>query len=104
MKIRIFDNAKLDLLEGFSFYEDREENIGQYFLDCISSDIDSLIIYGGIHRVKNGFYWMLSKRFPFAIYYTKDKHYISIYAVIDCRQDPKKIENRIKSERTRRWS
>ena len=103
MNIRILDNAKFDLLEGYHFYEASEEHIGSYFLDCLYSDIDSLILYAGIHRMKGGFHWMLSKRFPFAIYYTIEKPYISVHAIIDCRQDPKTIESRIESERTRRW-
>jgi hypothetical protein len=35
MKVRIFDNAKLDLVEGYRFYEDQASGIGQYFLDSI---------------------------------------------------------------------
>jgi hypothetical protein len=33
------------------------------------SDIESLVIFAGIHRKEFGFYRMLSKRFPYAIYY-----------------------------------
>ena len=47
MNIRILDNAKFDLLEGYHFYEASEEHIGSYFLDCLYSDIDSLILYAG---------------------------------------------------------
>jgi hypothetical protein len=62
MTIRILDNAKLDLLDGYNFYESHEEHIGDYFLDCVYSDIDSLRLYAGIHKKKFGFYWLLSKR------------------------------------------
>ena len=64
MNIRILDQAKLDLMDGFEFYEEREERLGQYFLDSLYSDIDSLALYGGIHPIRHGFHWMLSKRFP----------------------------------------
>jgi hypothetical protein len=50
VRIRILDQAKLDLKDGFEFYEGREENLGHYFLDTLYSDIDSLAIYGGIHH------------------------------------------------------
>lgn len=33
MRIRIFDNAKLDLADGYSFYEQQESGVGQYFFD-----------------------------------------------------------------------
>ncbi len=105
MKIRIFDNAKLDLVDGYYFYEANAVGIGQYFLNSIYSDIDSLTLYAGIHPKKSSdFYWMLSKRFPFAIYYTLADNLISVHAIIDCRQEPGRIEERLNQERTRRWS
>lgn len=105
MRIRIFDNAKLDLVDGFRFYEGQSEGVGQYFLDCIYSDIESLVLYAGIHPRKfDGFHWLLSKRFPYAIYYTINHNLVSVHAIMDCRSDPIKIEERLNQERTRRWS
>lgn len=103
MKIRILDNAKLDLVDGFYFYDEQEESLGQYFLDCLYSDIDSLLIFAGIHRKKYGLFWLLAKRFPYAVYYDLAGEEVQIHAVLDCRQDPKFIEKRIQNERTRRW-
>ena len=45
MKIEILDEAQQDLIEGFHFYEKPESGLGSYFLDCLFSDIDSLILY-----------------------------------------------------------
>lgn len=104
MKIFILDQAKLDLLDGFEFYEQMEENLGNYFLDSLYSDIDSLALYAGIHPVRHEFYWVLSKRFPYAIHYTIEEGAVYVHAVLDCRSDPKSIEKRLKSERTRRWT
>jgi hypothetical protein len=104
VKIRIFDSAKLDLADGYFFYEEQESGIGQYFLDSLYSDIDSLALYAGIHPKKTEhLYWALSKRFPYAIYYTLVDELVSVHAVLDCRQDPKRIEERLGQERTRRW-
>jgi hypothetical protein len=103
MKIRILDQAKLDLTDGFEFYEEREERLGQYFLDSLYSDIDSLALYGGIHPMRHGLHWMLSKRFPYAIHYSMEENVVYVHAVLDCRCDPKFIEKRLESERTRRW-
>lgn len=69
LKIRILDSAKLDLVDGFHFYEQQQESIGDYFLDCLYSDIDSLVIYTGTHKKKHDFHWILSKRFPYSICY-----------------------------------
>jgi hypothetical protein len=105
VRIRIFDSAKLDLVDGFSFYEAQASGVGHYFLDSLYSDIDSLALYAGIHRKKSkDFHWMLSKRFPYAIYYTVADDLVSVHAILDCRQDPGRIEERLNQERTRRWS
>lgn len=105
MRIRIFDNAKFDLADGYEFYELRADGLGAYFLDSLYSDIDSLILFAGVHRVRvAGFHCLLSKRFPFAIYYEVESDLISVFAVMDCRQDPLKIEERLKSESKRQWN
>jgi hypothetical protein len=69
VRIEILDEAQENLIEGFRFYEEREPGVGQYFLDCLFSDIDSLILFAGIHQTVYGYHRSLSKRFPFAIYY-----------------------------------
>jgi len=105
VRIRIFDSAKLDLVDGFSFYEPQASGVGQYFLDSLYSDIDSLALYAGIHRKQSkDFHWMLSKRFPYAIYYTVTANLVSVHAILDSRQDPGRIEERLKQELTRRWN
>ncbi len=105
MKIQIFDSAKLDLVDGFAFYEAQSSGVGHYFLDSLYSDIDSLALYAGIHpKNSTDFHWMLSKRFPYAIYYTVADDLVSVHAILDCRQDPGRIKERLNQERTRRWS
>jgi hypothetical protein len=72
VKIEILDEAEADLIEGFHFYERQESGLGWYFLDSLFSDIDSLLLYAGIHNVVFGYYRCLAKRFPFAVYYAID--------------------------------
>lgn len=73
MKIEILDDAKEDLIQGFRFYESRETGLGSYFVDCLISDIDSLLFFGGIHPIIYGYHRCLSKRFrlPFTIVWKK---------------------------------
>jgi hypothetical protein len=91
MRIRILTGASRNLIKGKKFYESQEIGLGEYFLDSLYSDIDSLIIYGGIHRKVRGYHCMFSKRFPYAVYYKIESEEIRIYRVLDCRQDPQKI-------------
>jgi len=68
VKIELLDEAQDDLIQGFHFYEDREAGLGTYFLDCLFSDIDSLLVYAGIHQIIYGHHRCLSKRFPFTVW------------------------------------
>lgn len=88
MRIRILESAVADLAFGKDFYERQEIGVGDYFQDCLFSDIDSLLLYAGIHRKLFGYHRMLSKRFPYAIYYQVDSEVILIIRVLDCRKDP----------------
>ncbi len=99
IQINILQSAIDDILLGFEFYELQSNGLGAYFIDSIFSDIDSLILYGGTHKRCFGkFYRALSKRFPFAIYYTMEKNEIKVYAVLDCRQHPDKIFEKLKDK------
>jgi len=53
MTIKILDEAENDIASGISFYENQRENLGNYFLDCIMSDIESLYIYAILDCRKN---------------------------------------------------
>lgn len=96
MNLRILDAASNDLLEGFTFYQHGGQDIGDYFLSCLYSDIESLRIFGGIHRrVYKNLHRSLSKRFPFAIYYTVDENTVTVRAILDCRRNPSWIRARL---------
>lgn len=69
MTIQILSLAEADLLDGFQFYERQATGVGWYFFDTLHSDIESLCLYAGIHPLVFGYHRLLSKRFPFAIYY-----------------------------------
>jgi len=78
VKIEILDEAQEDLTQGFHFYESREPGLGSYFIDCLFSDIDTLLVYAGIHQVLYAYHRCLSKRFPFAIYYSVEKQLVRV--------------------------
>ena len=95
MKIEILDLAERDLIDGFWFYEHQSKGLGNYFLDSIFSDIESLHLYAGIHTLHFGYHRLLAKRFPFAVYYRLQNDKIKIYAVLDCRRNPAWIRDRL---------
>lgn len=96
MKIKILDSAKQDLKEGFYFYEAQKQGLGHYFIETLRSDVESLRVHAGIHSIHFGKYHrMLSKRFPFAVYYSIEEDEIRIYAVVDCRRSPAWIRRKL---------
>lgn len=98
MKVRISGAASQDLLDGFYFYEKQDKGLGSYFLDSLFSDIDSLVLCAGIHPLFHGYYRMLSKRFPFVVYYRMEDGQIHVYAVLDYRMNPAWIKHRLEGE------
>jgi plasmid stabilization system protein ParE len=96
MQLNISRSAESDLLSGFSFYERQRSGIGSYFLDSLYADIDSLMLYGGMHPKPHGrLHRALAKRFPFAIYYDLREETVTVVAVLDCRQNPASIIKRL---------
>jgi hypothetical protein len=91
MKVRILSSAFNDLASGRAFYEDQGAGLGDYFYDSVFSDIDSLVLYGGIHSKISGCHRLLTRRFPYAVYYKMDEDGgVIVFRVLDCRQDPTK--------------
>jgi hypothetical protein len=96
VKISIQPSALADLKDGFRFYEKQQPGLGSYFLDSLYSDIDSLVLYAGIHFRQFGKYRLFSERFPFAVYYELDDDAIWVRAVLDLRRDPSWISRKLK--------
>jgi plasmid stabilization system protein ParE len=97
MRVRIEPSALTDLVEAYEFYEQSEQALGEYFLTSLFSDIESLGIFGGIHRREyRNLHRCLARTFPFAIYYTVAGDEVVIRAVLDCRRNPSWIRGRIK--------
>ncbi len=95
MRVEILDEAEQDLVDGARFYEAQDPGLGDYFLDTLFSDIDSLQLYAGVHPVQLGYHRLLSKRFPYAVYYRVKDGVAQVWAVLDCRQDPEKVAKRL---------
>lgn len=91
MKVLVLDEAAADLTAGYRFYENQAEGLGDYFLDSLWSDIQSLRRYGGVHPVHGGYHRLLSKRFPFGIYYRVEDGVVRVRAILDCRMDPERV-------------
>jgi plasmid stabilization system protein ParE len=92
MRIRILDSALEDLDRGRRFYERQGEGLGDYFLDSLFAEIDSLLVFAGIHREVLGYHRLIARRFPYAVYYRMDgERIVVVWRVLDLRQSPLSI-------------
>ena len=94
-RLSITELAHEDLQRGKDFYDEQALYLGDYFIDSIFVDLESLSFYGGIHEQYFGFYKMLAKRFPFAIYYDIEEDIVVVHAILDTRQNPSSINLRL---------
>ena len=94
--ITILPSAREDLAKGGEFYESQAEGLGSHFLEILFAEIDGLSHYAGIHPIVFGYYRLLSRRFPYAIYYLTDRDSTVVKAVLDCRRNPVWIQDRLK--------
>jgi len=95
MKINILRSARNDLEDGYLFYENCEEGVGEYFLRSLHADMLSLQTIAGGHQITNGYFKKHASRFPHAIFYRIEGNEVRIYAVIDTRRDPEWISERL---------
>jgi len=99
MKIRnvvILKDVVADLNDGKTFYDQQGSGVGDYYWDSLLADIQSLIVYGGVHPKICGLYRMLAKRFPYAIYYEVADEIAYVIAILPMHRNPAWIEKRLK--------
>jgi hypothetical protein len=84
----VLAEAASDLELGRDFYNAQELGIGDYFLDSLVSDLESLRLFHGIHSRQFGFHRLLASRFPFGIYYDETNEAVRVLAILDLRHDP----------------
>jgi hypothetical protein len=89
MRVQVLDKAEKDLADAYWFYEAKQPGLGAYFRESIYADLDALEQTAGIHRIAYRHYHRaLTKRFPFALYYSVEQDTASVHAIVDCRRDP----------------
>lgn len=96
--IVLLEEAAQDMLDARAFYETQTLGIGNYFWDSLISDIESLHLYAGIHEQHFGLFRMLSKRFPYAIYYQVTDQIAYVIAILPIRRNPMWISKRLQDK------
>ena len=96
IRIQISEDALQDLNDGFLFYEAQEPGLGDYFVACLRADVERLKVSAGVHKFVHGDYHrVLSKVFPYGLFYTAEGESAVVWAIIDLRKDPAWIRARL---------
>ena len=98
MKIQVLHSASEDLAAARRFCDRQETGVGDYFFDSLFAEIDSLALYAGIHSIHFGFYRLIAKRFPYAIYYKVTNEKAIVFRVFDCRRNPNRLRKALENK------
>jgi len=71
----ILEEAMVDLEDGKCFYDKKESGVGDYFWDSLLVDLESLVIYAGIHSKRFGFQRMLAVMGGAILYCKRERSY-----------------------------
>ena len=99
MRVRdvvVLEDVAEDMNNGKAFYDQKESGVGDYFWDSLLADIESLMLYAGVHTKEHGLYRMLARRFPYAIYFEIADDVAYVVAVLPMRRNPAWIKRKLK--------
>ena len=88
--IKIKEQANTEVSNAYTYYESKQNGLGEYFLSDFSNTINA------IKLSPNGFLKFYQYRqvrfsvFPFVIVYEVIENELVVYAVFDTHQDPRK--------------
>lgn len=95
-RVTILADAAEDIEAARDFYEGQEPGVGEYCVDSLLADIESLGLFSGIHPLHFRVHRMLASRFPFGIYYREHGDETQVFAVLDLRRDPNWIRKELR--------
>ena len=98
-QVVVLDDAAEDLAAARDFYEAQEPGVGEYCIDSLLTDIESLGLFSEIHPLHFEFHRMLASRFPFGIYYRQHGDETQVFAVLDLRRNPNWIRKELRKRR-----
>ena len=90
-KLIIKDGAQLEIIEAFLYYEEKQEGLGESFLDHLDSYFKWIKDYPFHFSEKRKPYReAVIKRFPYLIIYEVFENEVIVYSVFNTWQNPSK--------------
>ncbi|EMK02049.1 type II toxin-antitoxin system RelE/ParE family toxin [Leptospira sp. B5-022] len=83
LEVRIKPSAQEDILHSVNYYNSKKENLGFELILEIDSSLERIKYFPEIAPVVyKDFRQILTRRFPFRIFYEISENYIDVYAVL----------------------
>lgn len=95
--VRVLEEAAEDLQIAKEFYDQQESVIGDYCVRTLLDEIVSLETLHGTHKIHWGVLRMLSKKFPYGIFYRDSVDEVQVIAELDLRRNPASLKKNISS-------
>jgi len=95
-QVVVLADAAEDIEAAKDFYDAQESGVGEYCVDSLLDDIESLGLFSRIHPLHFEFHRMLANRFPFGIYYREVGDETQIFAILDLRRNPTWIRKELR--------
>ncbi|MDJ0576478.1 MAG: type II toxin-antitoxin system RelE/ParE family toxin [Xenococcaceae cyanobacterium MO_234.B1] len=95
-KIKISEEAKLDLEDAYQWYESQINQLGSEFIRVVDKNLASIqknpfaypIIYNNVRR-------KLLPRFPYGLFYIIQENLIFVFACFHVKRDPQQWKRRL---------
>ena len=88
--------VELDIESTFDWYETEELGLGREFLDQLREAYNRMLENPfAFQDLRLGIRRALTRRFPYAIYFTVNEDTILVLAVLHCARDPAEWQQRI---------
>lgn len=95
-KLIIAPEVEGDLLEAYSWYEDRRKGLGEEFLARVNACVRAICEYPESNTaVFQTFRRGLVARFPYAVFYEYERQTLTVYCVFHTAREPEKWKRRL---------
>jgi plasmid stabilization system protein ParE len=89
--------AQDDIESSREFYENQSLHLGTYFYDSLLADLEHCDFMQGFTKGIMAFFRMITRRFPYALYYDIEDQWVVVHAILHTRTDMHYIEKRLSS-------
>ena len=94
---QLSEEAEEDVYEGYLWYEEQREGLGEEFLDTLDKVKQSILSNPKTYpvRYRKRVHMYVVQRFPYIVLYVVKAKEIKVLAVFNTNKNPKKLKKRI---------